>query len=146
MPTRLSKAQLGLLRVAKAQLALDEDSYREILERFGGSRSAADLDAGGFTAVMARFQQLGFVSTSRKRGFGERVGMASAAQLEMIQGLFAEASGDNDAGHLTAWLEKYHKVSSLRFVTMAKAGQIIAALKAWRERGQGGDHGKAAQL
>lgn len=140
---RPSKAQLGLLRVAKAKLALDEESYREILERFGGSRSGADLDREGFAAVMVRFQQLGFVSTSQKRGYGERAGMASTAQLEMIRDLFGRLSGDPDPDHLAAWLEKYHKVSSLRFVTVGKAGQIITALKAWRDRGQDGDHGQA---
>lgn len=39
----VTKKQIALLHVAKKQLALDDDSYRTILARYGGCDSAADL-------------------------------------------------------------------------------------------------------
>ncbi|WP_269814391.1 hypothetical protein [Pseudogemmobacter bohemicus] len=35
---------------------------------------------------------------------------------------------------MIGWLRKYHKVDSLRFVTLDAARKIITALKAWKAR------------
>lgn len=133
MPKALTKPRLALLRVAKKALALEEEPYREILERFGGSPSARDLDERGFDAVMDRFHALGFVSTARKRSYGKRAGMATPDQVDLVRALWSEVGGGDEA-HLNAWLTKVHKVSALRFATAAKVGQIIAALKEWKAR------------
>ncbi|MCA3485409.1 MAG: DUF1018 domain-containing protein, partial [Rhodobacter sp.] len=36
--------------------------------------------------------------------------------------------------HLAAWLHKYHKVDSLRFLTMDAARKVIVTLKSWKSR------------
>lgn len=137
MPKPLSPPKLKLLRVAKAALDLDEETYRGILASYGGASSAKALDGRGFDDVMDRFRALGFVSDARRaKGgtYGERFNMATPRQLGMIQSLFEEVADNPTADHLTAWLEHSHKVSSLRFVTATKAGKLIAALKAWKAR------------
>ena len=126
----LTTTKLALLRVAKAQLGLGEDDYRSILENYGGSRSARDLDARGFDAVMDRFRALGFTSSARRRSFGERDGMASPGQVAAIRKLWtAYADAPTDAG-LNTFLERQAKVSALRFLDARKAGPVITALKA----------------
>jgi phage gp16-like protein len=128
----LASSELSLLRVAKGRLALSEEDYRDTLEQVGGSRSARELDERGFDAVMDRFRAMGFTSSSRAAGYGDRLGMASAAQLDMIRGLWAETHDSEDG--LTSWIAKYFRASHLRFLDRTTASRVIAALKTWRDR------------
>lgn len=129
--------KIALLHVAKKQLRLDDDSYRDILRRCAGVDSAPDLDEIGFLRVMKYMTALGFRSTWTKRTFGYRPGMASPAQVELMRKLWAEYHGPHDSeSALNAWLSKYHKVSALRFVSAEKARAVIAALRAMIARKQ----------
>lgn len=127
----LPAKKIGLLHVARKQLGLDEDTYRDILREWGGVESSADLDEGGFKAVMFRLEKLGFQSTGGKRNFGDRHhSMASGAQVSLIRKLWSEYHPDDaDERHLNAWLSKFHHVSALRFVSADKAGSVLTALK-----------------
>jgi hypothetical protein len=134
----ISKKQIALVHVAKRDLGLEDDDYRAILARYGGCESAADLDAFGFHHVMRYFTALGFRSTLTKRTFGNRPGMASPAQVDLIRSLWKEFTSkpdENDAG-LNAWLHKHHHVTAIRFVDAAKAAKVIYALKAMVARKQ----------
>ncbi len=46
--------------MAKRELALDDDIYRDILEAETGVRSCKDLDQEGVERVLKRFKELGF--------------------------------------------------------------------------------------
>lgn len=130
----MTKAKLGLLHLAMKRLALPEEDYRSILENFGGVRSARDLDPAGFDAVMARFQALGFTSSSRARTYGDRIGMASPAQVATIRSLWQGYASQPTETALNTFLERTAKVSALRFLDAAKAGTVITALKAMTAR------------
>lgn len=129
----LSAGQIALLRVAKSQLGLSDEDYRAELQRHGGAASAKALDAQAFDRVLNRFRQLGFVTEQRKAGFGERLGMATDAQVRLIRDLWAEVSGDQPEARLNVWLQHFG-VSALRFATRDKAAKVIAALRAWKAR------------
>ncbi|WP_157019846.1 regulatory protein GemA [Mesorhizobium xinjiangense] len=133
----LPAKRIAVIHVARKQLGLDDESYRDILHQYGGARSAAELDILGFENVMSRFERLGFRSTWTKRTFGNRAGMASPAQIEYMRHLWCRYDPDdvNDA-HLNAWLFKYHHVSALRFISAEKAEKVIPALKAMAGRKQ----------
>ncbi|MEJ0012893.1 MAG: regulatory protein GemA [Bauldia sp.] len=135
----ISGKQLALLHVAKSRLALDDGDYRAILASHGGGvESASDLDAAGFTMVMHRFAELGFQSTSAKRGFGSRAGMASPRQIGLIRKLWAEwsESAPQDEAAINRWLERHYAVSALRFLTAGAASKAITGLKAMAGRKQ----------
>lgn len=133
----LTRKQTSLIHVAKKQLALDDDTYRDILRLHGGAESAADLGEIGFLKVMKYMTALGFRSTWMKRTFGNRPGMASPSQVELMRKLWVEYHGPDDReAALNAWLTKYHKVSALRFVTTKKAVSVLAALRAMAARKQ----------
>jgi hypothetical protein len=119
--------------VARRQLALTESDYRSILSLYGGVERTAELDGRGFTALMARFEQLGFRSTSARRPLPARLGMASPAQSSLIRQLWAEAT-DNEGteASLGKWLETKFKVSSMRFVTAEAAPKVIGGLRAMK--------------
>lgn len=130
--------KIALVHVAKRQLGLDEDSYRDILRRWGNVESSADLDPVAFECVMIRMEQLGFRSTWTKRTFGDRhASMASAAQVNLIRTLWEKyAPADTDETGLNGWLSKYHHVSALRFLSADKAKAVLPALKAMVGRKQ----------
>jgi len=50
----------ALVHVAKENLHLDKESYRQILKSVAGVESSTQLSQEGFQAVMRRFQEMGF--------------------------------------------------------------------------------------
>jgi hypothetical protein len=126
----ITSKQISLIHVAMSRLGLEDDDYRALLKRFGGVDSAKNLNQAGFTRMMDAFTSLGFRSDFQQRHMGERAGMASPRQVAMIRELWAEfTAGDGDDKSLGKWLERFFKVSSLRFVSATVAPKAITALK-----------------
>lgn len=131
----ISTKQTALIHLAKKQLGLDEETYRAILAAYGGVGSARDLDLEGFDRVMAYLKKLGFESTWSKRTFGDRRGMASPSQVDLIRHLWREWSDHPDDGAgLNHWLGGHFGVSALRFLDPAGAQKAIPALRAMNKR------------
>ena len=133
----LSRPQKAILHVAKAKLAWSDDDYRSALVRIAGVTTSSDPDQEGFEAMMGFADYCGFRPLAKGAPrYGDRSGMATFAQLELIRELWRElhdqAACDDEA--LTGWLLKYHKVSSMRFLTLEAARKVIVALKAWKAR------------
>ena len=59
-PAEWRRVKIAQIHVAKKQLDMDEDSYRDMLERVAGVRSAIHLDLSGIRAVLDEFRRLGF--------------------------------------------------------------------------------------
>lgn len=133
MPT---PKQIAVVHLAKKQLGMDEEMYRTVLKLHGGVTSAADLDARGFERVMAYFTACGFRSTWTKRTYGERAGMASPRQVELIRELWRQWAGADDEKGLNAWLERSFHVSALRFLPASTVGKAITGLKVMAARKQ----------
>jgi hypothetical protein len=126
----LPKGKLVILHVARRQLGLGEEAWRDLLWRTAAVRSARELDAAGFEAVMHRLGELGFVSTSPMKPLPRRDGMAPPGQAQMIRALWARyTDGQGSDPSLGKWLEGRFKVSSIRFVTAELAPKAIAALR-----------------
>lgn len=131
----ISAKKLSLVHIAKSRLRLGDEAYRAVLWGAAEVESAAELDEYGFEAVMDRFRQLGFESDFHARGMGERVGMASDKQLELIRTLWAEYTDNQGTdASLGKWLDRIFKVSALRFVTYEIAPKAIAALNKMNAR------------
>ena len=94
--TQLTRRQLALLHVARERLGLDEDAYRDLLELEAGVRSARELDAEGFRAVLRRLERLGFHPRPREDALPARPGMATPAQLSYLTGLWHRYTGRSD--------------------------------------------------
>lgn len=140
----ITPAQVRLVQLARKQTGLADWRYYGMLQDFGGAVSAGDLDGRGFDLAMAYLEAIGFERTTVNRaapGFGRRPGFASPEQVELIRTLWREWAGSCaesaeavEAG-LNAWLERYHRTSSLRFLTTAGAGKVITALRSMKRRG-----------
>lgn len=126
----MTSKKLGVIHIAKKQLALSEEDYRGILQLVGGVESAKDLSEHGFEAVMFHFCQLGFRSTWNRQNLGYRPGMASPRQVAMIRklwGQFTEEQGTEQT--LSKWLDHKFHISSVRFLDSGKAHLVVGALK-----------------
>ncbi|MBV2360990.1 regulatory protein GemA [Thalassococcus sp. CAU 1522] len=132
----ISDNQRKLFWVAARKLGWTEDQLRPALAQIAGVTSVNDLDRDGFDAMMGFFEYCGFTPLSAKgKDYGDRPGMASFAQIELIRALWSEytrrQAGEDE---LKKWLANKWHVSSLRFVTAEMAGKMIAALKAMKAR------------
>ena len=58
---KIGNQQKALIHVAKNQLGLDDDSYRDLLRSTCGVESSKDLNFIQFERLMKRLQELGFV-------------------------------------------------------------------------------------
>jgi hypothetical protein len=56
----IGRKKKALVHIAKEDLHLDEESYRQILKGVAGVESSAQLTKEGFEKVMRRFQEMGF--------------------------------------------------------------------------------------
>ena len=133
----MNTRQLALLAVARKDRGLSEDAWRSALAQIGGVTSAKDLDQEGFSAVLGYLEWLGFRPLEAKGpNYGNREGMASFAQLELIRNLWSEItrhaySGEDELGK---WLAAKFKVSALRFLKKDVAAKVITGLLMWKKR------------
>lgn len=131
----LNRKQSAVLHVAKSRLKLSEEEYRSALVTLAGVTSSKELDQAGFEVLMGFFEHLGFVPLSRVgKDYGQRAGMASFAQLELIRAIWAEYASGSDETALNIWLRRTFKVDSLRFVDTQTAQKAITALKQMKAR------------
>jgi len=129
----ITTKQKAILHVAKAQLGLDDPTYRTMLVQLAGVTSSTELDQAGFEAMMGFFEWKGFTPLKRTGpDYGARPGMASFAQLELIRALWTEWSGVPEDGGLNTWLKGAFKVDGLRLPTGGQARGPITALKAMK--------------
>ena len=149
---RISRQKIALIHVAAHQLGIGDVDYRALLMGAAGVRSASDLDAAGFDAVMSRFEALGFAKGKARRAgapatapapvppqYGERWGMATPAQVDTIRGMWrtwCEGSDEASARALRHWLETHYHVTDLRFCDVPTAQKAIEGLKAMHGRQQ----------
>ena len=56
----IGRKKKALVHIAKEDLCLEEESYRQILKGVAGVESATRLTEEGFERVMKRFQEMGF--------------------------------------------------------------------------------------
>ena len=134
----ITEKQITLMHVARSQTEVDEPTYSDFLQRYGGVNTSSDLDQRGFALMMAFFRSQGFKDRpavpTHDRSYGERPGFASPAQLGLIRNLWAEWSDGPDEAGLVTWLERSYRVSALRFLKSATASKAITALKAMKRR------------
>lgn len=136
----------AVINIAKAQLGLDEDSYRAMLVRVTGVASLRQMSAGQKQAVIEELKRKGF----RIRSGGRSLPLASKPYIRLIHALWkschrvgAIENGSRDA--LRAFCHRFiahgdDKVAvDPDLLTHAQATPIIKALKDMEARAK--DHG-----
>lgn len=131
---KIDRKKLAVLHIAKKQLGLDDETYRDILEACAGVRSAADLDSAGFSEVVRHFESCGFVSRFNPvSGRRRHPDMATDRQIKKIYALWWSMPGYYEKGKeyraLRGFLQKRFRVNHENFLTFDVAHDVIEALK-----------------
>jgi len=117
----IGRKKKAVLHIAKEDLHLDEESYRQILKGVAGVESATLLTREGFKRVMKRFQEMGFkgllpspyhpVPKGRLIPSGSPLGLESitVSQRDFISYLLEELTWDE--GHYHAFCRRIIKKS-----------------------------------
>lgn len=133
-------AMLSKIHIARKDLALSEESYRDILRRKTGVESAAGLSDAQLDHVLAEFSRLGW---KPKKG---RTGTSKHAQIRMIHAVWKDIcalgiGAEDEAAALRSFTARQTKtlanpqgVSAPAFLDSHQANRVLEGLKAWRTR------------
>jgi len=133
------RAMLGKVHIAKKDLALEEDSYRDLLERVTGKRSAAGLRQAELHDVIEELKRLGWKAkkTGPKRA-GKRK-LAQGDQAAKIRALWLDLwhlgeIRDPSEDALAAFVARVTGVEALQWIDGDQADRVIKALRGWLTR------------
>jgi phage gp16-like protein len=123
----LDRKKLAVIHIVKKELALEDQDYRDILERVTGVRSARDLDEPGFRKLMHHFARSGYYRINPE-------GLTMRQKL-YIKHLQAELGWHDE--HLGHFLHKYYQKNTIAALTKKEGIKVIEALKNVRLHRQG---------
>jgi phage gp16-like protein len=131
IPIMSRSALLAKVHVAKKQLRLDDDTYRDLLARTTGQRSAAGLTDRQLVAVLDALKAAGWQAPASKAMGKPHVAKVLALWADMCaQGIPRDAS---DAA-LTSFVKRMTGIDRIEWLTVPPASKVIEGLKAWRAR------------
>lgn len=122
----IAKSTLAKIHIGKAQLALDDDSYRALLLSVGGVGSAKNLTAEGASKVLKHMERCGFKPKRAERR-RPRVTAPRAAQLGKIEALLVDAG--RSWQYVGGMVKRICKVDAIEFCDDLMLGKLIAALQ-----------------
>lgn len=141
----ITKQQIKILHTLKSKLGIEEDAYRAmIMDVHGFSDTSKDLSEPEATMLIDKLATQAKakgvwtdpgVRTSKRKydELGNRPGMASPAQLRMIEAMWAEVSTKRDAEARGAALEwfvfRICKVQKVIWLKSADVYKIVSAIK-----------------
>lgn len=131
------RAMLAKLHLAKKQMALTDDSYRDVLRRITGLESAAAMRVEQLDAVLREFARLGWkAKPARKRSEKPQVRMIWAVWKDIVT-----LQGRGDEAALRAFVRRQTQtaahpdgIDSPEFLDAAMGARVLEGLKAWRAR------------
>lgn len=119
---------LATVHVAKKELGLDDDTYRDVLGGFGVS-SAAELPEAGLAALIGHFEEKGFVVRS-KRGAGRPKSMAGAQSrarlLQKIEALLTV--GGKSWAYADGMARRMYRVDKVQWLLPEQLIGVVTAL------------------
>lgn len=132
------KKLVAKVKIAQAQLGLDDDTYRDLLENVTGKRSAAKLKSWELDNVIKRLVQQGF-KPKRQRTRAQ----AADDQSNKIKSLWLqlhEAGKVRDPSEraLVNWAKGQFKnsqgIEALQWLDIHQKSRLIESLKKWLAR------------
>lgn len=136
MSNKANRHQLiRLVHVAKRDLALDDETYRAMLEQITSKQSSADLSVPELEKVLEHMKRGGFKVRSKTAGRQQ----ADDAQSKMIRGLWLQLGNmgivrNSSEAALGTFVQRMTKVEALQWLATEQASQVIEHLKEWRQR------------
>lgn len=121
---------LAQIHIAKAQLGLDDETYRAMLWGVARVRSAKDLDHAGRARVLAHLKACGFKAAAPKAPTPGRPNNITTSDrgpmLRKVEAMLLEAGRPWDYAHAMC-RQMFHK-ERLEFINEAELHKLVAAL------------------
>lgn len=130
------RSLLAKVHIAKAQLALDDSTYRVLLKRVTGQDSSAKATDDGLVRVIEELKLKGWKDkpgARRARGADERPQAAKLRALWISLWQLGEVEHRDD-GALAAFVMRHTGMQALRWNTVADLNKAIECLKGWCQR------------
>ncbi|WOF75334.1 regulatory protein GemA [Parvibaculaceae bacterium PLY_AMNH_Bact1] len=124
---------IRLVHIAKKQRKLDDETYRDLLERETGLRSAGDMTDDQLEKVMAAFRAQGFKTKRQQRT------TVKHDQGRFIVALWIDlwqlgAVEDRRDAALDAFVKRQTGVERMLWLSPRQANSVVEALKDWCKR------------
>lgn len=134
MANSARRNRLAALHCARRDLGLDEDPYRDLLERVGGKRSAADLSDRQLDRVLGEMTRLGWKPDHKSR---MRQGRTQLGRY--MRALWKEVSRERTEASLQAMIRRQlgwgeGVLPDPDLLDPRDANAVIEALKAMAKR------------
>lgn len=135
--TQLRNAELAQIHIARAQLGIDEETYRAILWTVARVKSSKDLDWTGRKKLLEHFRAKGWRPAPPKKAKAAKP--VSGGQEGMVRALWTDlhAAGkvrDPSDAALGSWLTRSRWPERVEWLSQAQMTQAIEALKKWLDR------------
>jgi phage gp16-like protein len=131
---KIREREIKLIHVAKRELGLDDDTYRDMLFAVARVRSAKDLDWTGRKKVLDHLKASGF-----KVKLPPRSKNADDARYRKIRALWSELKGrhvvevDTDKA-VREYIKRTTDKDDFQFLNNFQITTVIESLKKWLER------------
>jgi phage gp16-like protein len=136
MKTQLQmKKAKQLIHIAKNELALDDDTYRDMFRGLELPPSTTEMSLPQLKKVLEHLKRSGFAIRSKPKDRAQ----ADYPQAKMLRGLWLElhelgyVKNPSEAA-LAAWVKRESKVDALQWLTGTQAQTVIEKLKKSRGR------------
>ena len=132
---------LAKIHIAKKELGLEDEVYREALSSMFKVQSSKDLNDRQAVILIGHFKNCGWQPKSKPKKYDDQKGDAYSAtpkQKRLIEVMWHNIyRGNSETKHLRQFLFNHFKVSDIRFLDKDKAHQAIEALKSMKMRRSG---------
>ncbi|EAW2472627.1 regulatory protein GemA [Salmonella enterica subsp. enterica] len=133
---------IQFIHIAKSQLGMDTDTYRQMLLSITGVTSTSDMNPGQLNKVLAAMKAKGFVVKPSSKARTTRQ-LADFPQAKKLRALWLEmyAQGivrDSSEEALRRWVKRETGVDGLQWLEPGMASLCIEKLKKWQKRPSAG--------
>ncbi|EBZ3776814.1 regulatory protein GemA [Salmonella enterica subsp. enterica serovar Minnesota] len=133
---------IQLIHIAKSQMGMDTDTYRQMLLSITGKTSTSEMNPGQLNKVLAAMKAKGFVVKPSRKVRTTRQ-LADSPQIKKLRALWLEMHQhgkvrDSSEVALQAWVKRETGVDSLKWLEPGMASLCIEKLKKWQKRPSAG--------
>lgn len=141
MTTR--KSLIAMVHIAKARMDMDDETYRDWLEKNTGQRSSAALTVVQLLALVKTLRDGGYLEeppVSAKVIAGKGANRPTQAQWKTARGFIKRIGLDGglDGAAFSAFVKRIVKVDNPRFLTKASMASVLIGLEKWAQEREAG--------
>ncbi|HCY76962.1 MAG TPA: hypothetical protein DHV28_13660 [Ignavibacteriales bacterium] len=142
---KIVKVQIQKIHIAKKQLNISDDSYREMLSLTFGVSSAKDLSFDQADELLNNLKLAGWKPVAAKKGKennwgkknyenlrGRNEEYAAPQTLRMIESIYKQITGLDPENGLAKFVKRITKIDRLEWLRQSDCSKVLKALSAWQ--------------